>query len=808
MIEIVFRVVLAGVLAGAALSKLASPASSRAALATFGFADGPLRDLAWAAADRGRAGPGGRRRARLRPGGAYGAAALMLLLAALMAGALLRGQAGAPCACFGARSRVSRLGGRSQPGCWPPPSPRSRASASIELSTDEWLGIGLGLALAACAGLAVAVLALAREVGMLRLQLGTQGALEIAGEGPALGTSGAGAAGDRIPLERARTALAVFTSEGCQLCQSLEPGDREPRQRARCRGRRLRRGRRGGAVGRARDPGEPVRRRARSRWDGARQGDLQQPRPARERAGDRGAAAGGGHRGGCRSRGFARPSTGSPRVPEHLDRLTESLARDTSRRGFLARVGGALVAATAARTVGTLIEPGDSDAFHFCGHIFTTGSCPHPTGLPRIDSRGYPLRASDGHPIDDAGRPVNEAGQPVGDDGQPLRDPDGRPLPPAPRTQRLRPGAEHLRDQDQGRWLLVPLLRRQGAQARRLLLAQQPADQRRRRPDRLLLRRPQGLLRHVLRHPGALLMEVGALEISLLRSRPADRRHRHLLALRALGDRDDRPHRPHRRAADHGGGLPDLPSRGDRGRGAHLRSRSPCSASCSTARAAAPPTSPPPRSPCSPPCSRCGGRGSCPRSAASCPSTGAGVMPMPLAAALYGVLLGIGFTTFVLSFGVWALAGISLALGDPELGLLLGAGFGLGRAIPIVALAPLAGRGPGIRANELMCERPGVYLGLRRGDAAALAAAALALVLVPVSAGATGGRRRARHRSVGDRGRPRLRAARRGRDPAPRRRSAPSRERPRDRRHLRRHDRRPRQRPAARPRLARPRERR
>jgi hypothetical protein len=112
------------------------------------------------------------------------------------------------------------------------------------------------------------------------------------------------------------------------------------------------------------------------------------------------------------------------------------------------------------------------------------------------------------------------------------------------------------------------------------------------------------------------------------------------------------------------------------------------------------------------------------------------LMPMPIAAALYGVLLGIGFTTFVLSFGVWALAGISLALGDPELGLLLGAGFGLGRALPIVALAPLAGRPAGIRATELMCERPGVYLGLRRGDAAALAAAALALVLVPGDAGA------------------------------------------------------------------------
>src|SRR6266540_831960 len=107
------------------------------------------------------------------------------------------------------------------------------------------------------------------------------------------------------------------------------------------------------------------------------------------------------------------------------------------------------------------------------------------------------------------------------------------------------------------------------------------------------------------------------------------------------------------------------------------------------------------------------------------------VMPMPLAAALYGLLLGLGFTTFVLSFGVWALAGVSLALGDPSLGLLLGAAFGVGRAIPIVVLAPLAGSATGIRATELMCERDAVYLGLRRGDAAALMLSAVALVVAP-----------------------------------------------------------------------------
>jgi hypothetical protein len=114
------------------------------------------------------------------------------------------------------------------------------------------------------------------------------------------------------------------------------------------------------------------------------------------------------------------------------------------------------------------------------------------------------------------------------------------------------------------------------------------------------------------------------------------------------------------------------------------------------------------------------------------------VMPMPLAAALYGVLLGLGFTTFVLSFGVWALAGVSLAIGDPSLGLILGAAFGIGRGVPIVVLAPLAGSDTGIRATELMCERDSVYLGLRRGDAAALLLAAIALVASPVSAGAKG----------------------------------------------------------------------
>ena len=67
------------------------------------------------------------------------------------------------------------------------------------------------------------------------------------------------------------------------------------------------------------------------------------------------------------------------------------------------------------------------------------------------------------------------------------------------------------------------------------------------------------------------------------------------------------------------------------------------------------------------------------------------VLPLPLAAGLYGILLGLGFTTFILTFAVWALAGVSIALGDPALGLLVGLGFGVGRTLPVVVLAPLAG---------------------------------------------------------------------------------------------------------------------
>lgn len=96
------------------------------------------------------------------------------------------------------------------------------------------------------------------------------------------------------------------------------------------------------------------------------------------------------------------------------------------------------------------------------------------------------------------------------------------------------------------------------------------------------------------------------------------------------------------------------------------------------------------------------------------------IMPLPLAGGLYGFLLGLGFTTFVLTFAVWALAAISLLLGDVTAGFAIGLAFGLGRALPVLVLAPLSGGSLGTRLVELMAERPALLRTLRLADALAL----------------------------------------------------------------------------------------
>ena len=220
MLEVVARLVLGGVLAGASIAKLASPSSSRAALTTFGIDGRRAQAVAWGlliCAELGLA-------AGVVAGSAtaaYLAAALMATFAATMVGAILRGRAGAPCACFGARSTVG-WGSVARNVALAAAFAVLPALPERDLSTDEWLGLGLAAALLACAGLGVAVLALAREVGLLRLRLGPGSALELPEEGPPVF--------QRIDLvQRFRLdpettlALAVFVSEGCHVCRSLEP---------------------------------------------------------------------------------------------------------------------------------------------------------------------------------------------------------------------------------------------------------------------------------------------------------------------------------------------------------------------------------------------------------------------------------------------------------------------------------------------------------------------------------------------------------------------------------------------------------
>ena len=152
-----------------------------------------------------------------------------------------------------------------------------------------------------------------------------------------------------------------------------------------------------------------------------------------------------------------------------VGRAVDGIAAGTSRRGFLARVSKAMAAVTAGGAVARLVQPGEADGFHFCGHIYTTDSCPHPIGpsLPRIDRAGYPLRPKDGRKIDNLGRLVNKRGEPVAEDGEVLRDPDGRPLPPAPRTKVCEEGVS--REYGMRTWVDGGWYRCCGGQVRKLV---------------------------------------------------------------------------------------------------------------------------------------------------------------------------------------------------------------------------------------------------------------------------------------------------------------------------------------------------
>jgi methylamine utilization protein MauE len=212
------RFCLAAVLIGAAVTKLLAGARARDALRSYGIGSPRVRWVLWVAAIGAEALLGAALAAGV-PGAAEAAAALLGLFAIALVAAIARGRTGAPCGCFGGRSRIG----------WTAVARTAALAAALAVlpflpdtrpSTDTWLGLGLAVALVAVASLTVAVLALARELGELRVAVAPQSALSLDEEGPELGS--------RLDLiERfdraAPLAVAVFTSPGCALCRALEP---------------------------------------------------------------------------------------------------------------------------------------------------------------------------------------------------------------------------------------------------------------------------------------------------------------------------------------------------------------------------------------------------------------------------------------------------------------------------------------------------------------------------------------------------------------------------------------------------------
>ncbi len=213
-----FRFSLAAVLLAAASAKLASGRSGREALRSYGLSGARPRAALWAGTIAAEAGLAVAVAAGI-PGAAGAAAALLAFFAVVLAVAIARGRAGAPCGCFGPRSRIGRPGVVRN-------AVLAAAFAALpflpdtELSTEAWLGLGLAVALTGIAALAVAVLALARELGELRLAVAPQVALSLEHEGPELG--GRVALIERFE-RRAPLSVAVFTSPGCSLCEALQP---------------------------------------------------------------------------------------------------------------------------------------------------------------------------------------------------------------------------------------------------------------------------------------------------------------------------------------------------------------------------------------------------------------------------------------------------------------------------------------------------------------------------------------------------------------------------------------------------------
>jgi len=390
LLPAVLVALLGATLLAAAALKLAQPTATAVAAASFGLTGAAARHawLALAALEAGLA-------VALLAAAPWAPAATAAALAAFTAAqaiAIGAGRAGAPCGCFGARGRIS----------WGSVARTALLAAAAVLLALGWAGRRPALPVPVIAAIALAAVIVWRA----RAARPT-GALDVDGEGPPLGSRPA--LGDDVRL-------ALFTAPGCHLCRRLAPY-----------ARRL------GA-----DVFDEVA--DAQAWASAAV-------PAAPYAVALGADGAVLAKGTVNTRTQLASVFGVAQSDDRgaRDDLADHHPERSSRRGFLATASAAVAVLTAGRLTHALIAPGDAEAYHFCGHIFTTDGCPHPTGLPRIDRHGYPLRAQDGRPVDDLGRLVDATGAPIDEAGAPLLDPDGRVQPVARRRRVCRAAGKRYR---------------------------------------------------------------------------------------------------------------------------------------------------------------------------------------------------------------------------------------------------------------------------------------------------------------------------------------------------------------------------
>ena len=221
MIVAAAGLLLAVVMFVSAVAKLVDPAGTQLALSTYGVRRPGAARAAWSGLVAAELILAAGLAAGWRPF-AWAAAALFAVFALGQAVALAAGRGGAPCACFGARGRLSARSVARAATL----AAAALALALLErppLSSEQWLALGLAGALAVLAVLSVVVLALAREVGALRMAATPQGALDVPHEGPELGARSALAGFFGSSLADGRLGLAVFSSEGCAMCRALKP---------------------------------------------------------------------------------------------------------------------------------------------------------------------------------------------------------------------------------------------------------------------------------------------------------------------------------------------------------------------------------------------------------------------------------------------------------------------------------------------------------------------------------------------------------------------------------------------------------